>query len=89
MSDCTVQGPPGTGKTRTIMGLLSIILHAAPANTAGLVKRAAAQPMPDYARGDLDRLWRLASPWLSGTANPRSACTWLITYTISEQLCYI
>ena len=59
------------------MGLLSIILHAAPANTAGLVKRAAAQPMPDYARGDLDRLWRLASPWLSGTANPRSACTWI------------
>ena len=65
------QGPPGTGKTRTIMGLLSIILHAAPANTAGLVKRAAAQPMPEYAQDDMDRLWRLASPWLSGSANPR------------------
>lgn len=53
------------------MGLLSIILHAAPANTAGLVKRAAAQPMPEYAQDDMDRLWRLASPWLSGSANPR------------------
>jgi senataxin len=25
-----IQGPPGTGKTKTIMGLLSIILHSAP-----------------------------------------------------------
>ncbi|CAL5219614.1 g1484 [Coccomyxa viridis] len=79
-----IQGPPGTGKTRTIMGLLSIILHAAPANTAGLVKRAAAQPMPDYARGDLDRLWRLASPWLSGTANPRDEVVMIGTSHSSE-----
>lgn len=70
---CHAQGPPGTGKTRTIMGLLSIILHASPANTAGLVQRAAAKPMPEVPRADLDRLWRLASPWLSGAANPRSA----------------
>ena len=69
-----LQGPPGTGKTRTILGLLSIILHASPANTAGLVKRAAAQPMPEYLRKDMDRLWRLASPWLAETANPRHAC---------------
>ena len=69
-----LQGPPGTGKTRTILGLLSIILHASPANTAGLVKRAAAQPMPEYSRKDMDRLWRLASPWLAETANPRHAC---------------
>ncbi|CAK0762015.1 hypothetical protein CVIRNUC_002915 [Coccomyxa viridis] len=68
-----IQGPPGTGKTRTILGLLSIILHASPANTAGLVKRAAAQPMPEYSRKDMDRLWRLASPWLAETANPRHA----------------
>jgi senataxin len=67
-----LQGPPGTGKTRTIMGLLSIILHASPANTAGLVQRAAAQPMSEPAREDLPRLWRLAAPWISGTASLRS-----------------
>jgi senataxin len=25
-----IQGPPGTGKTKTILGLLSIIMHSAP-----------------------------------------------------------
>ena len=64
------------------MGLLSIILHAAPANTAGLVKRAAAQPMPEYARDDLNRLWHLASPWLSGSANPRSSPSILPLYVV-------
>jgi len=26
-----LQGPPGTGKTQTILGLLSAVLHSAPA----------------------------------------------------------
>lgn len=66
------QGPPGTGKTRTILGLLSIVLHAAPAHAAGLGQRkAAAQPMPEYGREDLIRLWAKASPWNAGAADPR------------------
>ena len=68
-----MQGPPGTGKTRTILGLLSIVLHAAPAHAARAAPRAAAQPMPEYARPDLERLWALASPWLTGARDPRCA----------------
>ena len=66
-----VQGPPGTGKTRTILGLLSIILHAAPAHSSALIKRAPAAPMPEYGTDDVCRLWRNAAPWLAGTADPR------------------
>ncbi|KAK9909662.1 hypothetical protein WJX75_005776 [Coccomyxa subellipsoidea] len=66
-----IQGPPGTGKTRTILGLLSIILHAAPAHSSGLIKRAPAAPMPEYGTDDVCRLWGNAAPWLAGTADPR------------------
>lgn len=66
-----LQGPPGTGKTRTILGLLSIILHAAPAHSAGLIRRAQPQPMPEFSRQDAHRLWLQAAPWLSGAAHPR------------------
>jgi hypothetical protein len=72
-----MQGPPGTGKTRTILGLLSIVLHAAPAGSAGMAKsKAAAQPMPEYSRADLIRLWAKASPWLAGARDPRWELLW-------------
>ncbi len=66
-----MQGPPGTGKTRTILGLLSIVLHAVPAHSSGLTKRSPAAPMPEYGADDVRRLWRSAAPWLAGVADPR------------------
>ncbi|CAL8467911.1 g7449 [Coccomyxa elongata] len=66
-----IQGPPGTGKTRTILGLLSIVLHAVPAHSSGLTKRSPAAPMPEYGADDVRRLWRSAAPWLAGVADPR------------------
>lgn len=53
------------------MGLLSIVLHAAPAHSSGLIKRAPAAPMPEYGADDVRRLWRCAAPWLAGVADPR------------------
>lgn len=69
------QGPPGTGKTRTILGLLSVILHAAPPDSAGLGSHAHdPEPAPQLMPDDLHRLWRLASPWLNGGPCYRRAC---------------
>ncbi len=33
-----IQGPPGTGKTRTILNLLSVIMHSASKNALELLK---------------------------------------------------
>ena len=63
-----VQGPPGTGKTRTILGLLAIVLHASIHRVGQVVKNAvtanlAAQPAD---RQHLMRLWGKACPWVAG-----------------------
>ena len=69
----------GTGKTKTILGILSVIMHS----------RAASRPAPGGGAGSSSgaptselerlRLWRAASPWAAGVPNPRwlrgSACT--------------
>lgn len=68
-----MQGPPGTGKTKTILALLSIVLHSAPKGSAGLTRytpRSSPRPPPDASA--FKRLWRLSSPWFFGLPNPRS-----------------
>ncbi|XP_078440958.1 P-loop containing nucleoside triphosphate hydrolases superfamily protein [Wolffia australiana] len=65
-----IQGPPGTGKTQTILGLLSSVLHSAPARIQSrggltLLKRKDEIPLQEKLHH-----WTRASPWLSG-ANPR------------------
>ncbi|KAL0052040.1 hypothetical protein WJX82_006920 [Trebouxia sp. C0006] len=68
-----IQGPPGTGKTRTILALLSIIMHSAPPGSARLLKGSTtARPIVQIGMQDQKRLWLQASPWLIG-ANPREA----------------
>ena len=62
------QGPPGTGKTRTILGLLAIVLHASPHRVGQAVSKAgsaftAGQPVKG---NDLVRLWVKSSPWAAG-----------------------
>lgn len=37
-----IQGPPGTGKTRTILNLLSVVMHSAAKGSLELVPKAAA-----------------------------------------------
>ncbi|KAL6652887.1 hypothetical protein ACP70R_011812 [Stipagrostis hirtigluma subsp. patula] len=65
-----IQGPPGTGKTQTILGLLSAVLHSAPARmqTKGGIDVQKHGPELDI-EGKRAH-WMKASPWLLG-ANPR------------------
>jgi len=73
-----IQGPPGTGKTRTILSLLSVLLHSVPSVTAHT-----SVDFESYAKMRDERVemtaeeksaaWRRASPWLSGASNPRDA----------------
>ena len=65
-----LQGPPGTGKTKTLLGLLSIVLHAAPEGSLGL-KTYAAPTTQKLTEDDKYRLWLKASPWVAGLPNPR------------------
>ena len=66
-----LQGPPGTGKTRTILALLSVIMHSAPPGSGRLLKgRTAPQVKAQISEQEKVNLWELSSPWLKG-ANPR------------------
>lgn len=69
----------GTGKTKTILGLLSIVMHSAPkgafstsaapsAGAGGELSPKSA--MKRRARGR-DDLWLACSPWLAGKPDPR------------------
>lgn len=64
------KGPPGTGKTKTILGLLGIVLYAAPEGSSGLVihEDVALAPLTPTKR---TQLWHAASPWACGGLNPR------------------
>ncbi|XP_024537137.1 probable helicase MAGATAMA 3 [Selaginella moellendorffii] len=64
-----IQGPPGTGKTQTILGLLSVILHATVATFSqeGSLRLLQKSEMSSHEK--LDH-WLKASPWL-GVGNPR------------------
>ena len=73
-----IQGPPGTGKTRTILSLLSVLLHSTPSSSARTHvdfesyarMRAAATHLT---RDERNKEWVRASPWLAGVPNPRDA----------------
>lgn len=71
MGAMAVQGPPGTGKTRTILALLSVIMHSAPPGSGKLLKGSTApKARTQISKQEKDTLWKLSSPWLLG-ANPR------------------
>lgn len=64
-----VQGPPGTGKTQTILGLLSVVLHASPlAQEGGAVAQLG--PRAPLSWEHKWAAWTAASPWMHAT-NPR------------------
>ena len=66
------QGPPGTGKTRTILNLLSVVMHCA--NKGALQLQAAAdsgsrsQALSPEERA---RLWAKQAPWVAGNVDGR------------------
>lgn len=66
-----IQGPPGTGKTRTILNLLSVVMHAAKKGSLELVRAAPgerASALDEEARA---ALWQAQAPWLFDVPNPR------------------
>lgn len=66
-----IQGPPGTGKTKTILGLLSIIMHSAPAGTVDThVPSSAMEGLGPEAEDEPEGLWARGAPWLL-SRNPR------------------
>eukprot|EP00775_Hariotina_reticulata_P010999 gene10999-11153_t len=80
-----IQGPPGTGKTRTILNLLSVVMHSAAKGSLDLVAKQArpaaagtSSAVPAAAATDAEserqRLWRLQSPWMFGNPTPLDLC---------------
>ncbi|KAF5835699.1 P-loop containing nucleoside triphosphate hydrolase protein [Dunaliella salina] len=80
-----IQGPPGTGKTRTILNLLSVVMHSAQKGSLELMRhgpngeeagarqqRYAAQCLPLEER---QQLWHAQAPWAAGQPNPRDLVT--------------
>ncbi|XP_041011568.1 probable helicase MAGATAMA 3 isoform X3 [Juglans microcarpa x Juglans regia] len=65
-----IQGPPGTGKTKTILGLLSAILHASPARVLAKGELREIKRGPELPLQEKYNHWARASPWLTGN-NPR------------------
>ncbi|XP_058098948.1 probable helicase MAGATAMA 3 isoform X3 [Magnolia sinica] len=65
-----IQGPPGTGKTQTILGLLSAILHAAPARVQSKGALSTIRCKPELPVQEKYCHWTKASPWLTAS-NPR------------------
>ena len=64
-----VQGPPGTGKTRTILGLLGVVLHAqaaSPAADGAQQAQQASTPAQILASLSLS-----GAPWVHGLPNAR------------------
>lgn len=66
-----VQGPPGTGKTRTILNLLSVVMHAAKLGSLELIRTTASSKSAEVTDEARRRLWELQSPWLFNRPNPR------------------
>ncbi|KAK3142623.1 hypothetical protein QOZ80_4BG0349090 [Eleusine coracana subsp. coracana] len=65
-----IQGPPGTGKTQTILGLLSAVLHSAPARIQTKGGFDVQKHGPELDIEGKHAHWMKASPWLFG-GNPR------------------
>lgn len=66
-----IQGPPGTGKTQTILGLLSVVLHATPARLPSKGGEWHLHAKEDLPFEKKLTHWLKASPWLGITGNPR------------------
>lgn len=73
-----IQGPPGTGKTRTILSLLSVLLHSTPSSGSrthvdfeSYARMRAASTHLTLEEKKTE--WARASPWLAGVSNPRDA----------------
>ncbi|KAK1374132.1 tRNA-splicing endonuclease positive effector (SEN1) [Heracleum sosnowskyi] len=69
-----IQGPPGTGKTQTIIGILSVILHAVPVkiHSKGKLTGIKHGRGPEQPFQDKYKHRKKASPWL-GSTNDRDA----------------
>ena len=75
------QGPPGTGKTRTILNLLSVVMHSANKGALELQKGAAGSggrggaaddgAASRLADEDKARLWVKQAPWVAGKPDLR------------------
>ncbi|XP_059433882.1 probable helicase MAGATAMA 3 isoform X1 [Corylus avellana] len=65
-----IQGPPGTGKTKTIIGLLSAILHASPARVLSKGELLEIKHRTELPMQEKYNHWARASPWLT-SSNPR------------------
>ncbi|KAJ3675167.1 hypothetical protein LUZ60_004209 [Juncus effusus] len=65
-----IQGPPGTGKTQTILGLLSAVLHSAPARIQSKGVHSVRKHNTVLEIQDRYDNWTKASPWIHGI-NPR------------------
>lgn len=60
-----LQGPPGTGKTRTVLALLSLLLHAAPGSCGKGSSLSVADSRSPPCAAERPRQW-LKCPWLAG-----------------------
>uniref|UniRef100_A0A7S1X684 DNA2/NAM7 helicase helicase domain-containing protein n=1 Tax=Tetraselmis chuii TaxID=63592 RepID=A0A7S1X684_9CHLO len=67
-----VQGPPGTGKTKTILGILSIIMHSVPPDAMDVFSQMS-QSTATVDPKDAQRLWLRLSSYVFGPPNPRDA----------------
>lgn len=74
-----VQGPPGTGKTKTLLGLLSVILYALPEGSMGLRKNRATMTQNLTTE-------EKACIWLSGLLRPNPRCG-VCACTLSGMAC--
>lgn len=66
-----IQGPPGTGKTQTILGLLSVVLHATPTRLPSKGGGWHLQARKEISFDDKLNHWLAASPWLGKSSNLR------------------
>ena len=85
----TLQGPPGTGKTKTILALLSLILYAKPSSQTSGRNGPAAELSSTSApsQTELQRLWKAASPWITGD-NPRWGSAPILPVTAQIQMAH-
>ncbi|XP_047319403.1 probable helicase MAGATAMA 3 [Impatiens glandulifera] len=65
-----IQGPPGTGKTQTILGILSVLLHATPMRIHAKGQIHELKRKAELSLVEKYSCWKKASPWLNAM-NPR------------------
>eukprot|EP00798_Chlamydomonas_sp_ICE-L_P026006 gene26007-11698_t len=67
-----IQGPPGTGKTRTIINLLSVVMHSASKGLIQMMGSEAVRKGHEMTDEDKLSLWSAQAPWLDGRTNGRN-----------------